>query len=220
MRHWTVALVCTVIVASGCSGDESSADLTTTTSTLAAGAGDTESDDDATTTPPTTAVPTTAEPTTPPTVGNGLTAECLQGEWIMSQEDTDLFIATLVPFAPVSIPQGSLSMTFEGDRVRFFTNIVARFSVPEGEVEGPLDLLQEGSYVIAGRDLKIALDNVEGGWGNFTGNIGGVSVNVPVPAIGEFPPLAGGPAECDGDRFSLQYTSGVSNAIAFFQRAS
>ncbi len=117
------------------------------------------------------------------------------------------------------VPQGSLSMTFDGDRVRFFINIVARFTVPEGAVEGPLDMLQEGSYVIAGSDLKITLDNVEGGWGTFTGEIGGVAVNIPVPPVGDFPPVAGGPAQCDGDQFSLQYTSGVSDAIAYFQRA-
>ena len=100
------------------------------------------------------------------------------------------------------VPQGSLSMTFDGDRVRFFINIVARFTVPEGAVEGPLDMLQEGSYVIAGSDLKITLDNVEGGWGTFTGEIGGVAVNIPVPPVGDFPPVAGGPAQCDGDQFS------------------
>lgn len=172
------------------------------------------------TTPPTTEVATTPEPTTPPTVDTGLSEQCLQGEWIMGQETVDLFIATLVPFAPVSIPQGSLSMTFEGDQVRFFTNIVARFTVPEGAVEGPLDMLQEGSYVIAGNDLKITLDNVEGGWGDFTGEIGGVAVDIPIPPVEDFPPLAGGPALCDGDQFSLQYTSGVSDAVAFFERVS
>lgn len=177
-----------------------------------------------TTAPPTTAPPTTVPPTTsattavPATVAGGLSMGCLQGEWLLKPDRTDLFLATLVPFAPVSVPGGSISMTITGDRVVTFWNVVVRFTVPSGAVETTLDLRQSGTATVDGGSLLITGTTTEGGWGPFTGTLGGVAVNVPAPPVGDIPAMTGGPTQCAGNELSMQFTSGVSDAVAYFER--
>lgn len=224
----TVGVLACLASACGSSGGATEV-VATTTSVSGAAPSDAPSSASPTTPPATTAPATTAPPTTAPAttapapapapVAGGLSLDCLQGEWLLDNGTTDLFIATLVPFAPVSVPSGSISMRFDGDRVVYFVNIVVRFTVPQGEVQGPLDLRQDGRATVSGNQLLISDVATTGGWGNFTGTVGGVSVDVPMPPLGEFPTVAGGPATCAGNRFSLQYTSGVADAVAYFTKA-
>lgn len=228
-RMALVAAVALTAAACGGSDGATTAEVTTTTTavaaaTTAAASGGSAASTPVTSAPPTTAPATTAPattapaPTAPPAAA-GLTLECLQGEWILDQATTDRFISALVPFAPASVPAGSISMRFEGDRVTYYTNIVVRFTVPSGAVEAPLDLRQVGTATVAGSELRISGVETTGGWGSFTGTVGGVSVNVPAPPVGDVPTLAGGPATCRGDRFTLQYTSALADAVAEFVRA-
>jgi hypothetical protein len=245
VRRLVAVTLVTGVVAAGCAGSDGSggsgAEGVTTTASVAAasstsavaapaGGGSAPSPvpptpattDPATTVPETTVpfitVPFTTAPA-PSIPAGGLTAACLQGEWILDQGTTDLFFSTLLPFAPVSVPEGSVSMTFDGDRVRYFINVTIKFTLPDGFVQAPFDQLQEGTYTIVGSEVLIDVTSTTGGYGGFTGVLGGVAVDVPGTSFGPVPPVSGGPARCSGDEFSLQYTSGVSDAVAYFTRA-
>ena len=220
------ALATGTLIFSACGGsdDADPGDTTTSTTTTITDIEPPEADDsDPADTAPDTEPPATAPATTdaattvPPTTATGLTADCLEGDWVLDAEKTNELFTSLLPGVPLST-DGSVSMSFDGDAAETYINIVATFTVPDGSVSGPLDQHFAGTYEITDGAVLITNDVIEGGWGNLTGTIKGVSFEVPAPPA-ELPPFTGGPATCDGPHFSLQYTSGLADAIAVFDRA-
>jgi hypothetical protein len=165
------------------------------------------------TTPPATvpAVPATLEE-------DALSDECLQGDWVLDAASTNALITTLLPGIPVTV-EGSMSMKFAAGEAEQFVNIVATFTVPNGSVSGALDQRFAGAYTINEGAVLIDAEYVEGGWSNLAGTIGGVAIEVPAPPVDDFGPLTGGPATCTPDTLSIQYTSGLADAVAPFTRA-
>ena len=180
-----------------------------------------------TTSPSTTAAPTTTAaatttaastvaPTTTP--AGGLTAACLEGDWVLPSDATNDLLTTLLPGVPLTAT-GSMSLAFSGESVEQFVDIVVTISVPGGSVSGQLDQRFAGTYTIDDGAIEITNDVSEGGWGDITGQIGGVSVDIPTPPFDDLPALGGGPATCTDDRLSIEYTSGLTDAVAAFERA-
>ena len=206
------------LVLVGCGGsDDAGAGDTTTTTIVGVEPAITEPPvtAPATTGPSSTTQPSTSAPTTtadPET----LDAACLDGGWVLDSAKTNELYTTLLPGVPLTT-EGSLSMTFDGNAVETYINIVATFTVPDGSVSGPLDQHFVGTYEVQDGAVLITNDVIEGGWGHLTGTIGGVAIDVPVPPA-ELPPFTGGPATCDGQHLSLQYTSGLADAVADFDR--
>ncbi|MGD9794859.1 MAG: hypothetical protein AB7V43_15410 [Acidimicrobiia bacterium] len=141
----------------------------------------------------------------------------MQGSWLLDDAATSALLTTLLPGIPITTT-GSMTLDFTGSAARQFVNIVATFTVPNGSVSGALDQRFDGTYVIDGGNLRITNTSIQGGWGNFTGTMGGVSVNVPMPTPTDIPPLTGGPATCSANELSIAYTSGLAQTTASFKR--
>lgn len=212
-----------ILAACGGSDDADSGDTTASTSTTIADVEPPEPDDSdpadtaPDTEPPATEPETTEPATTVPPTAAGLTADCLDGDWVLDTEKTNELFTSLMPGVPITT-EGSISMSFDGDAAETYINIVATFTVPDGFVTGPLDQHFAGTYEITDGAVLITNDVIEGGWDTLTGEIDGAAFEIPLPPT-ELPPLTGGPATREGAHFSLLYTSGLADVIAVFDRA-
>jgi hypothetical protein len=159
--------------------------------------------------------PTSTEPA--PTLPDGeLDEACLQGDWVLPADRTTALMAQLLPGFPVTV-DGTMALSFDDGQAEQYVNVVATFTLPEGTVSVPLDQRFAGPYSATDNSVLIDSTVVEGGWGPATANLGGVSVEVPVP-VGDVPGITGGPARCSDTTLSLLYTSGLADSVAEFDR--
>ena len=211
-----VLLTAALLVGAACGGSDGETTSSTVAVDASLGAGSTS--DPRVTAPSATEppIPAGSEPVSTTPEPGSVTAACLQGGWVMDAPTTSSLIGSLLPGFPLTV-EGTMAMTFSGSDVEHFINLVVTFTIPNGSVSGALDQRFAGTYVIDGDVLAITNDSIEGGWSNLTGTVGGVSVDVPVPPS-EIPPLTGGPATCVDDVLTVQYTSGLADAVAVFTR--
>lgn len=84
---------------------------------------------------------------------------CLQGHWVMSLESLRVLIATLLPMANFSVPQGTLTMTFTGESYTYASEeFVLRMDTKSGEYfEGVANFTAVGTFSTT--DGKILFEN-------------------------------------------------------------
>jgi hypothetical protein len=135
----------------------------------------------------------------------------------MTQDSLGSLIGALLPGMPLTVT-GSGSLQFSGDAVEQYVDLVATFTVPDQTVEAPFDVRYAGTYAIDGDAVVFTLDAIEGGWGTAVAHTKAGDFEVPLPTPGDIPPIAGGPATCDDTTLTIEYTSGLADAPAVFER--
>lgn len=217
----TAALVALAACGSSESGSASSGAASTTTivaTDLGAVAGSTSAT-------PTSAAPTSAASTSSATSAPATTAagapdlrSCLQGDWIMKRGTLDLFVATLMPVPGLSMPEGSLSLSFSGDAVVYKGAGTMRFAFGDIVMEADSSWTHTGTFSVnAGGTVLMNWSEQLNEMGEFRVN-GGAAPGFEAP---DTPPaVTGGPASCTPQQLTFETTStGTERIQMFFERA-
>ncbi|MCX6520891.1 MAG: hypothetical protein NTZ21_09530 [Actinobacteria bacterium] len=171
-------------------------------------------------TTPETAPATTAAATVPATEpatdpgASGLD-ECLVGSWIMKQDTLDLFLASAVPFAGISVPSGAYTYLFGADgTVVADAKFTAQFNMGDTPAEADIFWLHKGTWSTADGVLSIDITEQEAGMTEM--RQGGFAV--PGAPMEPITPVAGGPYTCDQTSFDLTIASPGGELLATFER--
>ena len=127
-------------------------------------------------------------------------ASCLQGNWVMTNEDLNIMLLTLVPVPGMSIPAGTLLMTFEGDRFVYGSDaFTLQIDVPDGYMSAEASFATDGTFsaaegvltfsdMVTSRNISTWVAVIDGEVAEAPG-----SFDVSMPAPGS------GPYTCEGD---------------------
>lgn len=212
-----------ILVLSGllvsCGGDsteEADAGSADPTTTLVAAEATTPVTEPEATTPETapeaTAAASTVAVTEPATSGLD---ECLVGSWIMKQDTIDLFLASAVPFAGISVPSGAYTYQFGADgTVVADAKFTAQFNMGDTPAEADIFWVHRGTWTTADGVLSIDITEQEAGMTEM--RQGGFAV--PGAPMEPVTPVAGGPYTCDQASFDLTITSLGGELLATFER--
>lgn len=199
----------------GGSSEDESGDVADPTTTLVAAEATAPVTEPEATTPETTpevTAATTVPVTEPATAGLD---ECLVGSWIMKQDTLDLFVASAVPFAGISVPSGAYTYQFGADgTVVADAKFTARFNMGETPAEADIFWVHRGTWTTTDGVLSIEITEQEAGMTEM--RQGGFAV--PGAPMEPVTPVAGGPYTCDQASFDLTITSLGGQLLATFER--
>lgn len=237
-----VGLVSLLAACGGSDDDAGGSDGSVPSALEAAGtAGPTILPSTPTTGPTTTATTSTSTSTTPPTTAPD-EAECLEGSWWLSPEETTSLYAALMPGIPVTVT-GSHWVEFSDGAVDNWVVLEMRFAAGGIDLTFGIDQHGVGTYTVVDNMLTMNYDTfdstVHEGHGTAISNPdqhpetyadeaidiadngdGTITINRwTLPAI-DVPPVAGGPMGCDADTMSLGFTSGLAETAAVYVRRS
>lgn len=169
-------------------------------------------------------MPTSAEPTDPPRTAEPLEAgsdPCLQGNWIMPNEDVNSFMLEMLHLPNMSFPNGSLIMSFTGDTFAYASDgMKIRLDMgPNRYMESEFIVFVTGNYstkngiitysnITTSQEILVwrAVDN---------GEVVGVPGSGPTV---QYPPPSGGPYGCTTDTLTLQVPGSSGPVVAIFRR--
>lgn len=131
---------------------------------------------------------------------------CLQGQWVMSLESLQVLVATLLPMANFSVPQGTLTMSFTGESYTYASDeFVLRMDVKPGEYfEGVATFTAVGTFSTADGQILFANSTYTQNITSWRAFINGEYIEVPggAPQISfGFP--GNGPYTCSGDTLTV-----------------
>lgn len=217
MRHLLGVLVLSglLVACGGDSSDDAGADAADPTTTLVAAEVTAPATEPEATTPDTTSETTAAAtvPVTEPATA-GLD-ECLVGSWIMKQDTLDLFLASAVPFAGISVPSGAYTYQFGADgTVVADAKFTAQFNMGDTPAEADIFWVHRGTWTTTDGVLSIDITEQEAGMTEM--RQGGFAV--PGAPMEPVTPVAGGPYTCDQTSFDLTITSLGGELLATFER--
>ena len=155
--------------------------------------------------------------TVEPTGRNSSSDPCLEGYWVMSNEDVNALMSSLVTVPGLSIPLGTLEMAFiEGEWSYGSNELLVRMDVPGGYMEADAAFLFTGKFTSSEGSItfnNIIYDAEAFSWRAY---INGEMMEVEGPSALAFPVPGNGPYNCSGDSLSFDTTSGTGSVVGLF----
>ena len=139
---------------------------------------------------------------------------CLQGNWEMSNAEVNALMASLTIIPGLSIPSGTLQISFTGDEFAYGSrDLVLRATNPGGYLEAEAVFLHSGNFSTTGGLLITAnvVSNAEAMvW---RAKIDGEITEAAGPNAVFFPVPGGGPYECSGDSLTIDSVGGTGDTV-------
>ena len=133
----------------------------------------------------------------------------------MKQDTLDLFLASAVPFAGISVPSGAYTYLFGADgTVVADAKFTAQFNMGDTPAEADIFWVHEGTWSTSDGVLSIDITAQEAGMTEM--RQGGFAV--PGAPMEPVTPVAGGPYTCDQTSFDLTITSLGGELLATCER--
>ncbi len=139
---------------------------------------------------------------------------CLQGTWIMSNEDVNSTMQALVPIPNLSIPSGTLVMRFTGNDFSYASdNLTMRIEMPGGYMEAEAAFLFTASFSTS--DGRINFTNTVQDTEIFVWRavINGEVSEIAGPNNLTFPIPGNGPYGCSADALTFEAVSGATGPV-------
>lgn len=142
---------------------------------------------------------------------------CLQGTWVMSNEDVNALMSSLTTVPGLSIPLGTLVMNFTGNEWSYGSNeLLMRADVPGGYMEADALFLYTGNFSTSSG--MITFTNVVGDIETLAwrASINGGMEQITGPSAIFFPVPGNGHYNCSGDYLSFEVNSGATGTAGLF----
>jgi hypothetical protein len=152
--------------------------------------------------------------------GAGDEADCLQGNWVMSNEDFNIMLLTLVPVPGLSIPVGTLLMNFEGDQFVYGSDaFTLQIDLPGGYMSADASFATDGTFSAADGMLTFADMVTSRNVSTWVAVIDGEVAEAPGSFDVSMPAPGGGPYSCEGDLLAITSIAPSGEPFAMiFQR--
>jgi hypothetical protein len=129
---------------------------------------------------------------------------CLQGDWVMSNEDLNIMLLTLVPIPGLSIPAGTFLLRFEGDEFVYGSDaFTLQIDFPDGYMSAEAGFATDGKFtaedgILAFTDM-VSSKNIS----HWVAMKDGRVVDAPGSYEVAIPPPGGGPYSCSDHLLSI-----------------
>lgn len=161
---------------------------------------------------------TDRDATAEPLPGSG-SDPCLQGNWVMSNEDVNSTMAALAPVPGLSFPGGTLVMAFTGGDFSYASSdLVARMDIPDGYMEAEAAFLFTASFSTADGIINFANTVYDVEALVWRAVIDGDTEEAPGPGALLFPIPGNGPYGCSADALTFEVSGGAGPVVLFFTR--
>jgi hypothetical protein len=160
-----------------------------------------------------------AEVALEPTLTGG-SDPCLQGNWVMSNENVNTLMLSLTP-VPLILPTGTLVMSFNGDDFSYGSDgLTIRMDIPGGYMEADAAFLFSGAFATSGGSIEFGQTTYSVEAFTWRAMIDGEMEEATGPNAIAFPMPGNGPYLCDANilSFSTTSTTGDSVVLTFFRQ--
>lgn len=139
---------------------------------------------------------------------------CLQGNWEMSNADVNALMAALVPISSLTIPSGTLVMSFVGEDFSYASrDLILRANMPDGYMEAEAAFLFTAKFASQGGNLIFSETIYEAEALIWRAVIDGEVEEMPGLQTVLFPMPGGGPYECSDDMLTVEAVGGTGDTV-------
>jgi hypothetical protein len=144
---------------------------------------------------------------------------CLQGTWVMSNEDVNSTMTALAPIPGLSIPSGTLTMAFTGNDFAYSSSdLTVRIYSSDGYMETDAAFLFTASFSTADGIINFANIVYDVETLVWRALIDGNVTEGPGPNTLLFPIPGNGPYGCSADALTFEVSGGAGPVILLFTR--
>ena len=138
---------------------------------------------------------------------------CLQGTWVMPNEDVNTLMLSLTP-VPLSLPTGTLAMSFNGDDFSYGSDdLTIRIDIPGGYMEADAAFLFSGAFATSGGLIEFGQTIYSVEAFTWRAMINGEMEETTGPNAIAFPMPGNGPYQCNANSLSFGATSGTGDSV-------
>jgi hypothetical protein len=142
---------------------------------------------------------------------------CLQGNWEMSNEDVNSMMADLAYVPGLSIPTGTLVMSFTGNDFAYGSrDLVMRIDMPDGYMEAEAAFLFTATFTTAEGMLMLSDIIYSAETFVWRAVIDGQVEETAGPNTLLFPAPGNGPYGCSADALTIQTAGGAGGPVVLF----
>lgn len=161
---------------------------------------------------------TSGDATAEPLPGSG-SDPCLQGNWVMSNEDVNSLMQDLAPLPNLTIPTGTLTMTFTGNDFAYGSdNLTMRADISGGYMETEAAFLFTASFSTSNGVISFANTVYDVETFVWRAVIDGNVTEMPGSATIQFPIPGNGPYGCTADALTFEVTGSSGPVVMIFTR--
>ncbi len=147
-----------------------------------------------------------------PTLSGG-SAPCLQGTWVMSNENVNTLMLSLTP-VPLILPTGILVMSFNGNDFSYGSDgLTIRMDIPGGYMEADAAFLFSGAFATSGGSIEFGQTVYTAEAFTWRAMIDGETEEAVGPNAIAFPMPGNGPYLCDAHLLSFNTTSATGDSV-------
>lgn len=144
---------------------------------------------------------------------------CLQGNWLMSNEDVNSLMQDLVPVPGLSAPSGTLTMAFTGSDFSYASSgLVVRMDNPGGYMEAEAAFLVTSSFSTQDGIVNFANTVYDSEILVWRAVINGETTEAAGPATLQFPVPGSGPYGCTADTLTFEVAGSGGPVVMMFTR--
>ncbi|MEZ0396769.1 MAG: hypothetical protein ABWK53_10130 [Anaerolineales bacterium] len=159
-------------------------------------------------------MPTTDDTTPPETSSAPASDPCLQGNWVMSNEDLNSTMQALTGIPNLSIPTGTLVMSFTGDDFSYASdNLTLRMDMSDGYMEAEAGFLFTALFSTSNGIITFTDTVYDAETFVWRAVINGEVSEIAGQNTLRFPVPGSGPYGCSADALTFEAISGATGPV-------